>query len=177
MTEKKSQPAKGRRYARDGQDLRDAMQPAVPVLPFPDDLPEDWRALWTETVNVNPRDYWTAHDVPLLRLYCRTYFDIERLNAEIEQEGDVIENARGNPVINPKTVVRQMAEQRFLMLCSRIKAQPSSRVNGTQQGKQVARKNGVKAKVDAVAGEDGDGDDGLIAGMGGVGLPGELRVQ
>jgi P27 family predicted phage terminase small subunit len=161
-------PPKGRRYARDGQTLRDAAEASKPVLPYPDDLPEDYKKLWLETVNTKPADYWTKQDIPLLELYCRTYFDMKRLNQEIEDEGEIITNAKGNPTINPKIMVRTVAEQRFLMLCSKLRAQPSARGNIVNEGSAVKRRrNAVDTARAAEGGDDGDDEGhGLLAGIG-----------
>lgn len=155
-------PARGRR-GRDDQALQEVLNPTKPVLPFPPGLPEEQKEIWRETVNCKTADFWSRGDVPLLQLYCRAYCDIQRLDTQIAEEGEVIRNAKGNQVVNPKLVVRGFAEARLMALATKLRLQPSSRLSQNTTSKDQARKQSAAATAQAM--QDGDEEgDGLLAG-------------
>lgn len=121
-------PPTGRRGNRQALQLQAELNPDVPVFPYPEDLKEECIPIWTSIVNTKTADYWTNGDIPLLRIYCRCVVDIERLNLEIEIEGEVTTNSKGNDTMNPKIAVRALAETRLMGLCNKLRMQPSSRV-------------------------------------------------
>jgi len=134
-----------------------------PVFPFPAELKGEHKPYWTETVNSKPHDYFTLSDVHLLKLYCRVAADIDRLDREIAEEGSVILNMRGNPVVNPRVLVRSIAETRLLALSTKLRLQPSARYDSENDRKQSDKKARADRSVRAIEmDEDGD-DDGLIA--------------
>ena len=136
----------------------------LPVFPFPPELKDEYKPYWTELVNSKPFDYFNKGDIPLLKLYCRAAADIDRLDDEISREGCVIPNARGNPVVNPKVVVRSIAETRLMGLSVKLRAQPSSRydsANDRKQTEKTTRANQAAQTLDESRSEDDD--DGLLA--------------
>lgn len=132
-----------------------------PVFPFPPELNDEHKPYWTETVNSKPHDYFNAGDIHLLKLYCRVAADIDRLDREISEEGSVVLNARGNPIVNPRVVVRSLAETRLLSLSTKLRLQPSARYASDDDRSQGAKKK--KADAAARAMDEDDDDDGLIA--------------
>jgi P27 family predicted phage terminase small subunit len=156
-------PARSKRGVKAQKALEEALSPG-PVFPYPKGLPEEHRELWCDTVNTKTGDYWCAADVPLLKMYCRNVHDVERLSDEIEQEGEVILNARENPVVNPKIVIRGFAEARLMALCTKLRLQPSSRMDTKNEANQGKRKN---AAVKAAKTVEDDGDGLLAGGFGG----------
>ncbi len=141
-----------------------ARQSGLPVFPHPEELPDEHKPFWTELVNSKPHDYFTFGDIPLLKLYCRAAADIERLDRQISQEGEVIRNARGNPVVNPRVVVRSIAETRLMALATKLRAQPSARMDSINDKKQQEKKNNAEKTARTI---DEDGDD-LLAGNSGI---------
>lgn len=130
-----------------------------PVFPFPQELKEEHRPYWTEVVNSKAHDYFNLGDIHLLKLYCRVAADIDRLDREIADEGSVVFNARGNPIVNPRVVVRSLAETRLLSLSTKLRLQPSSRYDSENDRKQGDKKK----RADAAARTMDDDDDDLIA--------------
>lgn len=130
-----------------------------PVFKFPAELHEDHRPYWVEVVNCKPHDYFNMGDIHLLKLYCRVAADIDRLDREIAGEGSVVLNARGNPIVNPRVLVRAMAETRMMTLSTKLRLQPSSRYNSEQDTLQGEKKKKVDKAVRAL----GDDDDDLLA--------------
>jgi P27 family predicted phage terminase small subunit len=132
-----------------------------PVFPFPAELNDDHKPYWVEVVNSKPHDYFNLGDIHLLKLYCRVAADIDRLDREIASEGSVVENTRGNPIVNPRCIVRSMAETRLLSLSTKLRLQPSSRYDSEDDRGQSAKKKKADAAVRTMH-DDDDGDD-LIA--------------
>lgn len=134
----------------------------APLFPFPPELNDEHKPYWTEVVNSKPHDYFNLGDIHLLKLYCRVAADIDRLDREIASEGSVILNTRDNVVVNPRILVRSIAETRLLTLSSKLRMQPSSRYDSEQDRNQSTKKRRADAAVRAMGDDDGD-DDGLIA--------------
>lgn len=157
---------------RQSAELKAALQlkaNGLPVFPFPPELKEEYKPYWTELVNSKPFDYFNKGDIPLLKLYCRAAADIDRLDEEISTEGCVIANARGNPVVNPKVVVRSIAESRLMGLSVKLRAQPASRydsANDRKQTEKTAKANAAAEALESSKGHVDEDDDGLLAGSG-----------
>ena len=152
--------------SRAAKELHAAIETAKtgkPVYDFPPELPEEQRKYWMEIVNCKPHDYFNSGDLTLLKMYCRCAHDVDRLTTEIDQQGEVIRNARGNPVVNPRIVIRSFAECRLMTLASKLHMQPASRVVVPQDGKTQKRKSQANMLVSSLLG-DGD-SDGLIGGL------------
>lgn len=170
-------PARGtRRMApgdRQSAELEAALklkQNGLPVFPFPPELKDHHKPYWTELVNSKPHDYFNRGDIPLLKLYCRAAADIDRLDEEIEREGSVILNARDNPVVNPRVVVRSIAETRLMALAVKLRAQPAARYDSENDRKQTEKTKRASQAADSLEkshdhGGDDD-EDGLLAGSG-----------
>lgn len=160
MASEKPTPARGRRGAQARNALNEALNPEAPVFPWPATLPEEFRDIWTTTVNTKTGDYWSKGDIPILEIYCRNAADIRRLSQEIYDEGEIIYNANGNPVVNPKIVVRGYAESKLMSLCTKLRLQPSSRMDTKGENSQL----GKKGKATRAAQVIDDDSDNLLAG-------------
>jgi phage terminase small subunit len=135
-----------------------------PVFAFPPELSAEHQPYWVEVVNSKPHDYFNLGDIHLLKLYCRVAADIDRMDREIVQEGSVVINARGNPIVNPRVIVRSMAETRLLSLSTKLRMQPSSRYASDQDREQANKKRKADNAARTLHDDDGDDDDSLIAG-------------
>lgn len=155
MATPKSTPTKGKRGAAAQVALREASNPKAPVFPWPESLDEEFQDIWVATVNTKTGDYWSDGDVPLLEMYCRNAADIRRLSLEIKDEGEIIFNANGNPVVNPKIMVRGYAESKLMALCTKLRLQPSSRMDTKGEDGQL-KKKGKATRAAAVIAEDSD---------------------
>ena len=112
------------------------------------------RPYWTAIVRARARKEWTDADLVHAGNMARAMADIERIAVELEAEGDVIENARGTPVMNPKHQVLEMLSRRVMAL-SRL-MQMQSYAGGDLEDKVKARRNEAAARQTAgqVVGED-----------------------
>lgn len=77
--------------------------------------PED-RPYWDAVVRARARDSWTDADLILAGNLARCNADIERLQKEIDTEGDVVTNARGTPVVNPRHTLLETLSRRSVAL-------------------------------------------------------------
>src|SRR5690625_3530430 len=57
---------------------------------------------WQSIVRARAVDTWNDSDLEQAGNLARCKADIERLQAEITREGDVVVNERGTPIVNPK---------------------------------------------------------------------------
>lgn len=163
MATSKPTPSRGKRGVQARTALSESLNDEHPVFPWPATLPEEFRDIWTTTVNTKTGDYWSKGDIPILEIYCRNAADIRRLSKEIADEGEIIFNANGNPVVNPKIVVRGYAESKLMSLCTKLRLQPSSRMDTKGEDSQLGKKG--KANRAAKVIQD-DGDDLLAGGEG-----------
>lgn len=154
--------ATGKRGVKTQQALAEAVKVGEPVFPYPPNLPDDEKGVWLDMVNTKTGDYWNPGDVPLLKMYCRNVVDIERLSEEIKREGEVIENANGNPVVNPKIVIRGYAEAKLMTLCTKLRMQPSSRMDTKGEDNQLKKKSKANRAAKTI---NEDEDDLLANGM------------
>lgn len=158
---KLTKPADTRtRLQRKRDALAEALASGEPVFPYPEELPEEHRKLWRDTVNTKTGSYWTKADTPLLLIYCRSVSDIIRLSAEIDDEGEMIYNAKNNPVVNPKIVIRGYAEARLMSLCTKLRLQPTARMDTNDEKNQLKQKRTATNAAKTME----DDDDSLLAG-------------
>lgn len=134
----------------------------APVFPYPDELREVLKPYWLELVNSFPKDHFQISDIPLMKIYCRCAYDIERCSLMIEEEGEVVIGGRGAPMVNPRVKVRGDAQNNLLSIATKFRNQPASRVNSENFGGRQAK--AAAAGKAAAAVEKGDG---LLAGAGG----------
>lgn len=138
-----------------------------PVFAYPVGMPEQHKPYWLELVNSKPHDYFNNGDLPLMKLYCRAAYDVERLDRMIEVQGDVYFTAKGARGMNPLIQARAIAETRLLSLATKFRAQPASRLDTETDKKQQRRKD----RADKTAEHLDDEEDGLLAGSNSGGAP------
>jgi len=134
-----------------------------PAFSYPPELPAEHKPYWLEVVNSRPLNYFNAGDITLLKMYCRAAYDSERLSKEIDREGEVIRNQKGNPVVNPKVLVRSINESRVMSLSAKLRVQPSARYDSGNDKKQAEKTRNAEGAARTI---DEDGDD-LLAGKNG----------
>jgi hypothetical protein len=87
------------------------VQPPATVTLQPEHLP-----MWRSIVRARARDEWSEIDKHLAANLTRCLCDIERISAELADEGDVIANGRGTPVANPKHGLLEQLSRRSVTL-------------------------------------------------------------
>lgn len=101
------------------------------------------KPFWDSIVRARTRDSWTDSDLVMAGNLARCLSDIERLQKEIDIEGDVVLNARDTQVINPKHSLLETLSRRAVALSRTLQVhaqatQGESRDQGKKATKQRA---------------------------------------
>ncbi len=113
------------------------------------------REFWDAIMRTRARTEWTDADLVNAGNMARCMADIERISRELETEGDVVENARGTLVANPKHGILESMSRRIMALMRLM--QMNSRSTGQAEDKVKARAqeaNARRAKADLDAEDD-----------------------
>lgn len=100
---------------------KDAIQVPVHVKLRDGDM-----VFWEGVVRARARDEWTETDLVVAGQLARCLHDIEDEQAALDEEGTVIRNDKGTPVVNPRVSVleqfarREMALMRTLRMGGRV---------------------------------------------------------
>lgn len=114
------------------------------------------RPFWDSIVTARARDRWDTADLEIAANLARCKADIERLQSEIDHEGDVIENARGTPVMNPKHTLLETLSRRAVALSRMLHVHAEAK-----QGPSA--KQGKALEAEKAAGESAKRKGNLIA--------------
>lgn len=119
----------------------------------PGDMP-----FWRSIVKARDAKLWTDADLENAANLARAKADIERIQKELDKEGDVIINARGTPVVNPRHQVLETLSRKCMAISRmlHIHAEATS-------GKARDEKPRNKAAKDAQVILSNLDDDDLIA--------------
>jgi hypothetical protein len=135
---------------------------AGPIEPPPHvRLRDGDRPFWDSIVRARAKATWNDSDLEVAASMARAKADIERIQSEIDAEGDVVTNERGTQIINPKHTLietltrRVMAGSRML----HIHAEATQGESREQKGKLAKQREAEKATAAA------RGDDDLIPGV------------
>jgi phage terminase small subunit len=148
------------------EELNAAMQARLhgeAKFPYPPELRDELRPFWLELVNSFPKDHFQASDVPMMKLYCRAAYDIERISLKLDEEGEVVFGPKGNPMVNPRVKVRTDAQNMLLMISTKFRNQPASRTNTENHKNRQGKASAANQAADTLA-EDEDSGDSLLAG-------------
>lgn len=122
------------------------------------------RPHWYAIVRCREFNAWTDTDLEYAAVLARAKADIERLQKEIEAEGDTISAPNGRPMTNPKHTVMGQLVDRAIRLSRLLHVHPEA-TEGPSEGvkKRNAKQREQSQKADAVRGTgDAEADD-LIA--------------
>lgn len=73
------------------------------------------------------RDEWTSPDLVVAMQLARCQADIEKEQAMLENEGSVIDNFKGTPIVNPRHAVLEQLSRRELALLRALQMAGSPR--------------------------------------------------
>ena len=79
-------------------------------------LPPDAEVRFNRVVRARARETWTEIDLEHAANLACCLADLERLRAEVRDEGDTIENKRGTQVMNPKHTLMEVLSRRAVAL-------------------------------------------------------------
>ncbi len=102
------------------------------------------RPFWAAVVRARARAEWTDADLVHAANMARAMADIERLQLEIEGEGDVLTNARGTVVANPKHAILEQLSRRVMALTRLLQMQAAA--SGDLEDKTKRRKAESEAR-------------------------------
>lgn len=119
------------------------------------------RPFWEAIVTARARDTWNGSDLANAANLARCKADIERLQGEIDSEGDVIENQRGTPIVNPKHTLLETLTRRAMALSRMLHVHAEATVGESKDaGKALKAERDAKKAVEAAS----DGES-LIPGL------------
>lgn len=106
---------------------------------------------------INARETWTTVDLIHAANLARCMASIEANTTLLKKEGDVLENARGTPVMNPRFTILEQLSRRSVALSAKIQVHAAATVGESKlsRGKNTAKRDALEAMEDA--------DDDLIA--------------
>lgn len=141
-----------------------AMAGALSEIPVPGhvNVPADAMKFWASITKTRAADRWTDPDLEVAAELARTKASIERLNAELADEGDVVVNARGTQIVNPKHNLLETLTRRMVAL-SRMLQVHAEATQGKSRDQVKANK--AQAQAAKAAEEAGGADAELIPGL------------
>ena len=111
---------------------------------------------------VRARDYssWMSTDLEQAANLARCKADIERLSAELEEEGDVVFNQRGTQIVNPKHQLLEVLSRRSVALSRMLHVHAEATLGRSRDtGQRTKEKAAIRDAAEKAAGDS----DGLIA--------------
>lgn len=134
------------------------MQAAVKSIPVPDCVKLDKKHMPFWNAITAARSEWTTVDLIHAANLARCMCSIEENQNKLAKEGDVIDNARGTPVMNPRFTILEQLSRRSVSLSSKIQVHAAATVGEAKlsRGKNTAKRNAIEAFEEL-------GDDDLIA--------------
>lgn len=95
-----------------------SMSGAMKSIDVPDwvTLPESAIPFWKSITSARAAERWNNADLETAAELARTKAKIERLNVDLEIEGDIITNERGTPIVNPKNALLETLTRRLVAL-------------------------------------------------------------
>jgi hypothetical protein len=96
----------------EGEMVREKM----PMPPEHIRLPDEAMPTWNNIVRAREYKSWTAIDLEHAANLASCLCDLERLRHEVRREGDIIENLRGTPIVNPKHTLLETLSRRSVAL-------------------------------------------------------------
>ncbi len=133
----------------------EAMRAAVDVIAPPAHLNLRERDLpfWAGVVRARAREDWTDIDLAHAGNLARCMADIERIQTEIDIEGDTLTNDRGTVVMNPKHSLLETLSRRSIALCRSLQVHAHA-VQGDSRDQQ--KKSSTQRKAAAAVQEADD---------------------
>ena len=108
---------------------------------------------WLSIVNARARENWTVTDLENAANLARCKADVERLQAEITAEGDIIVNQRGTQIVNPKHNLLETLTRRSMALSRMLHVHAEATVGEARAEKKpnqaaAAAQKAVESAVD-----------------------------
>lgn len=111
---------------------------------------------WSAIVRARARETWTDVDLNHAANLARCQADIERIQGELDEEGDTLTNDRGTVVLNPKHQLLETLSRRSIALARTLQVHAMATVGESKQSKN---KNTKQRDADNAIRNADDGDD------------------
>lgn len=79
-------------------------------------VPKSAMPYWRSITKARASERWNDADLETAAELARTKANIERISEELDDEGDVIRNDRGTPIVNPKHSLLETLTRRMVAL-------------------------------------------------------------
>ncbi len=104
------------------------------------------KPFWDAIVSARATSTWNTSDLEQAANLARCKADIERLQKELTEQGDIIENDRGTQVINPRHTLLEVLSRRSVALSRMLHVHAEATVGRSeQQAKRAAPEQEAKA--------------------------------
>lgn len=108
----------------------------------------DW-PYWNAIIQARAADSWNDADLAFAVNLARCQHDIMRVQDELEEEGDILTNAKGTKVVNPKHALVETLSRRAASLSAKIHVHTAATVGRTADaGKKLAEEKSARAAID-----------------------------
>lgn len=95
------------------------------------------RPFWNAIVTARARDTWNDSDLATAATMARSQADVERLQAQVDIEGDTIIGANGIPIINPKHKLIETLARRVVALARVLHVHAEATVGKSEDASKV----------------------------------------
>lgn len=114
------------------------------------------RPFWDAIIASRPRSKWDECDLENAANLARCKADIERIQSELDSEGDTLVNERGTVVLNPKHTLLETLTRRCIAMSRALHVHPEakegrSRDQGNKVQEQRKAGDAVKSKGNLIA--------------------------
>jgi len=117
-------------------------------------LRESDKPFWESIVRARAYNSWTDSDLEVAANLARCKSDIERIHLEITEEGDIVINARGTQIINPKHTLMETLSRRAVALSRMIHVHAEANMQAKDRAKQTGAEQQARAGVEVVQSDD-----------------------
>lgn len=112
----------------------------------------DERPFFDSIVRARARHTWTEHDLNVAANLAASMRDVERIRAELRAEGDVLINARGTPVANPKHSLLDVLSRRVMALSRMLHVHAEATVGKSEDAtRKLALERQVRDDLERVS--------------------------
>ena len=108
-------------------------------------VPQEAMPFWNSLVQTRAKERWTLPDLEIAAHLAKSKADLERIHKEVAEEGDLVINARGTQIPNPKHTILETISRRIVQL-SRLLQVHAEATQGKSRDQVKANKAQAKAK-------------------------------
>jgi hypothetical protein len=104
---------------------------------------------WNAIVLARARDTWTDPDLASAATMARAQADIERLQADITRDGELITAANGSPILSPQVKLVELLTRRVMALARMLHVHAEATIGESRDGaKALANERQARAEPD-----------------------------